>query len=262
MAMASGHKFANFFPSVSDSSVQQQSHDLPAYFNSRRALLVGPPRSGKTSLLFQFCYNCARESGSRSHVVFICQKKRIENGPPLLSRGVDPSSEVFNRVHMRYLVDDKELRKYLACLHLLPNSQLPTALVIDNFSAFFDQSSHVGGGVRSAHGRAQDMAIARTLALLCDAVDFVRQNDQPICKLLVSDTSGADGPRSLYLFQRWFPLIFHIKALEPGKFSLSVFRDSLGPGGFHVSARYSLLEHCLSLLSLEFVPSPPAVAEK
>ncbi|PKU65588.1 hypothetical protein MA16_Dca024137 [Dendrobium catenatum] len=50
------------------------------------SLLYGPPACGKTSLLLQFAFNCAAESGGE--VVFICNKKRLENKPPFLSQEI------------------------------------------------------------------------------------------------------------------------------------------------------------------------------
>lgn len=41
--------------------------------------------SGKTSLLFQFAINCASQS-QNGHVVFMCNKKKLESKPPFLSQ--------------------------------------------------------------------------------------------------------------------------------------------------------------------------------
>ncbi|XP_072963313.1 uncharacterized protein [Typha angustifolia] len=63
-------------------------------------LLSGPPCCGKTSLLFQFAINCASESNR--DVVFICNKRKLENKPPFLSQGLDPSSDVLQRIQIKY----------------------------------------------------------------------------------------------------------------------------------------------------------------
>lgn len=55
--------------------------------------------SGKTSLLFQFAFNCALSGNVR--VVFICKRSRLESKPPYLSQGVDPCSDVFKRIEMK-----------------------------------------------------------------------------------------------------------------------------------------------------------------
>ncbi|XP_011086879.1 uncharacterized protein LOC105168477 isoform X2 [Sesamum indicum] len=62
-------------------------------------LLSGPPSCGKTSLLFQFALNSAAESNGA--VVILCNRRRLETCPPFLSQGVDPSSELFQRIQMK-----------------------------------------------------------------------------------------------------------------------------------------------------------------
>ncbi|KAG8060936.1 hypothetical protein GUJ93_ZPchr0002g24972 [Zizania palustris] len=77
-------------------------HLPPAQRRSSRSAppISSPPYCGKTSLLFQFAINRAAESG-RS-VVFICRKGRLENSPPFLAQGVDPSHNVFHRIQIKY----------------------------------------------------------------------------------------------------------------------------------------------------------------
>ncbi|XP_044512498.1 uncharacterized protein LOC123230373 isoform X2 [Mangifera indica] len=64
-------------------------------------LLSGPHSCGKTSLLFQFAFNCASESTGNGKVMFLCNRRRLETKPPFLSQGIDPSSHVFKRIHMK-----------------------------------------------------------------------------------------------------------------------------------------------------------------
>ncbi|XP_055807849.1 uncharacterized protein LOC129876427 isoform X3 [Solanum dulcamara] len=62
-------------------------------------LLSGPPSSGKTSLAFQFAINSAI-AGDRN-VVFICNRRKLESKPPYLAQGIDPCSDVINRIQMK-----------------------------------------------------------------------------------------------------------------------------------------------------------------
>nr|ABK22884.1 unknown [Picea sitchensis] len=66
--------------------------------NNHRILLSGPPHSGKTSLLLQFAYNCAKETSAT--VVFICRRHSLERNPPFLPQDIDPSSDIFECIHM------------------------------------------------------------------------------------------------------------------------------------------------------------------
>ncbi|XP_020570622.1 uncharacterized protein LOC110017837 isoform X6 [Phalaenopsis equestris] len=97
------------------------------------SLLCGPPACGKTSLLFQFAFNCAAESGGK--VVFICSKKRLEHKPPFLPQDIDPASDILGRIQMKYVEDDVEIKKYFAAFHL--HERFPVAVIIDDFGDFF-----------------------------------------------------------------------------------------------------------------------------
>ena len=39
-----------------------------------------------------------------------------------------------------------------------------------------------------------------------DAIDRLNASGQP-CLMLISDAGGGEGPKSLYIFERWCPLI-------------------------------------------------------
>ncbi|XP_060186180.1 uncharacterized protein LOC132615583 isoform X2 [Lycium barbarum] len=67
--------------------------------NDPLLLLSGPPSSGKTSLAFQFAINSA--TGNDGNVVFICNRRKLETKPPYLAQGIDPSSDVINRIQMK-----------------------------------------------------------------------------------------------------------------------------------------------------------------
>ncbi|KAF8098710.1 hypothetical protein N665_0260s0020 [Sinapis alba] len=197
--------------------------------NHRRdnlTLLSGPISSGKTSLLFQFALNVATASET-NHVVFICHRKRIESNPPFLSQGTDPSSDVFNRIHMKYVDDDEGLRNYFAAFHL--HLDFPAAVVIDDFGDYFTQSNSKGSSINS---RARDMAMVRTLALCHNAITDA--NKKAACELVLSETSSGDSPRSLFIYKRWIPSIFIVKGHGDGSFLLT------SNGSFEKSAMYSI----------------------
>ncbi|XP_059308380.1 uncharacterized protein LOC132059695 isoform X2 [Lycium ferocissimum] len=67
--------------------------------NDPLLLLSGPPSSGKTSLAFQFAINSA--TGNDGNAVFICNRRKLETKPPYLAQGIDPSSDVINRIQMK-----------------------------------------------------------------------------------------------------------------------------------------------------------------
>ncbi|XP_020570620.1 uncharacterized protein LOC110017837 isoform X5 [Phalaenopsis equestris] len=139
------------------------------------SLLCGPPACGKTSLLFQFAFNCAAESGGK--VVFICSKKRLEHKPPFLPQDIDPASDILGRIQMKYVEDDVEIKKYFAAFHL--HERFPVAVIIDDFGDFFIKGSKL----------------------------------QPCgsCKLLLSDTQRRDNASLLFIYKIWMQSIFIIE---------------------------------------------------
>ncbi|XP_031490707.1 uncharacterized protein LOC116257849 [Nymphaea colorata] len=192
---------------LDDASDSQQNHTI--------MLLSGPPNSGKTSILFQYAYN--RAVNGRKPVIFICNKKRMHSNPPFLSQGIDPSSDVFSRIKMKYIENDEEIRKYFAAFHL--HDSFPAAVVIDDFGDFFDERTSQD---RYGNARGRDLAMVRTLALSRDAIDHANKKLQPqdFCQLLLSDTHHGDGPRQLFVYKKWLSCIFTIRGDGRGSFLL------------------------------------------
>ncbi|OMO88788.1 hypothetical protein CCACVL1_08203 [Corchorus capsularis] len=148
-----------FFMRQSDVQHQKQESDSIS-------LLSGPPSCGKTSLLFQFAINSALEcSSSNSEVVFICNRRRIETKPPYLSQGIDSSSDIFQRIKMKYVEDDDGIKKYFAAFHL--HNKFPAAVIVDDFGEFFNER---GCQERYGNPRGRDLAMVRTLALCHNAI--------------------------------------------------------------------------------------------
>ncbi|KAK9277351.1 hypothetical protein L1049_006893 [Liquidambar formosana] len=212
--------------------------------SDRITLLSGPPSCGKTSLLFQFAFNSALESNSKSHcvVVFICNRRRLENKPPFLSQGIDPSSDIFQRIQMKYVDDDEGIKKYFAAFHL--HDTFPVAVIIDDFGDFFDERNCQE---RYGNPRGRDLAMVRTLALCQSAI--LHANETGPCKLLLCDTHHGDSPRLLFIYKRWITSIFTIKGDGSGSFLLKD-NINLGSGSsermktakYSIALQYLLLE--------------------
>ncbi|XP_010488376.1 PREDICTED: uncharacterized protein LOC104766234 isoform X1 [Camelina sativa] len=209
--------------------------------NRRRdylTLLSGPVSSGKTSLLFQFALNLASAS-TDSRVVFICRRKKIESNPPFLSQGIDPSSDVFNRIQMKYVDDDEGIRKYFAAFHLHHVVDSPSAVIIDDFGDYFTQLNSV------MSSRARDMAMVRTLALCHNAI--VDANRKVFCELVLSETNHGDSPRSLFIYKRWITKIFTIKGHGhgDGSFLLTSNGESEKSAKYSIALQYLILEQMI-----------------
>lgn len=186
-------------------------------FSGCHTLLCGPSRSGKTSLLFQYAYNCCA-ANARARVLFICKRKRLDSAPLCLPKDADIRSEPYSRIFLRYLSTDVDIRKFCAGLPFL--DFVPHLIIIDDFNEFFIESLQVNRFGSSS--RARDLNMVKTLALARDTANFASTVLAPhsICELLISDTAVGDGPRMLYIFKRWLPQMLMIRANAESTFSL------------------------------------------
>lgn len=208
----------------------------------RITLVSGPPSSGKTSLLFQFAYNSAMED-NRTVIIL----RRLHNNPPVLSQGVDPSSEIFSRIQIKYLDDDEGINNYFAALHLL--DVLPASIIIDDFADFFGERNC---RERYNNPRGRELAIVHALALCRNAIDHA--NTKARCQLLLSDTHKGDSPRLLYIYKRWVACIYTIYADGSGLFILEKsYPDVAIAKRMQKSAKYSIAHQYLVLKGINRV---------
>ncbi|XLS50019.1 hypothetical protein HN51_010696 [Arachis hypogaea] len=207
--------------------------------NNNLVLLSGPPSSGKTSLIFQFAFNVALHS-SNSNVIFICNRHRFDSKPPFLSQGIDPSSDVFHRIQMKYVNDDQDIRNFFAAFHLFDT--LPAALVIDDFGHFFDNKSCQQ---RYSNSRGRELAMVKTLALCHNAITYANQKGS--CKLVLSDilTHHGDSPRFQFIYNKWIHTTFTIKEGDVcGSF---ILKEKNSNTGKNKAAKYSIALQYLAL---------------
>ncbi|XP_038982327.1 uncharacterized protein LOC103703889 isoform X3 [Phoenix dactylifera] len=214
-------------------------------------LLSGPPcryflffgDSGKTSLLFQFAINCTSESFG--DVVFICNKRRLENKPPFLSHGVDPASDALQHIQIKYVEDDEGIKKFFASFHL--HESFPVAVIIDDFGDFFSDKNCQQ---RYNNARGRDLAMVRTLALCWDAIAHANKKLQPkaSCSLLVADTHQGDSPRLLFIYKRWIQCIFTIQGDGSGSY---ILKNSCISGNRQEGTRIAKYSIALQHLALE-----------
>ncbi|KAI3871745.1 hypothetical protein MKW92_004755 [Papaver armeniacum] len=176
----------NSFFWIKQQTVDKHNVSAAAHNNDPKIMLLsGPTSCGKTSLMFQFAVNTVLEQGR--NMVFICNKCRLENKPPFLCQGLDPSSNIFTRIQMKYVEDDEGIKKYFAAFHI--------EVIIDDFGELFVDTNckqRYGGNYRGRH--------------------------------LVVDNHLGDTPRSLFIYKRWVPSIFTIK---PGDASASYVLNNI-----------------------------------
>lgn len=190
-------------------------------------LLCGPPRSGKTTLLFHACSRAAGASPA-ARATLLARRSALEASPPLVAPEKAPPGDALSRVDVRYLETDADLRKWCANSHLL--SDQPSLIGVDDLSSFVD-AGHKGDR------RARDAALARTIACLHDAAAHASARlaaaaaaaagctdctdgslGTPRCQLVVAEkaSESGDGPPSLFVYQRWFQSILSLRHAAPG----------------------------------------------
>ncbi|KAJ3416879.1 hypothetical protein HDV05_008464 [Chytridiales sp. JEL 0842] len=156
-----------FFSTTSPDLLKKLDRVKP--FGIGSVILSGPKKSGKTSLLFQYAFNCVKEYGDHAHVVFIAtSKEKLEKSRPCLASQADElDPEVLSRVHMRYAETPDALRYMITSL---PTSDKPTGtpappccIIVDDFSSLF-----------TAKGSRSGPAVRLTLALLQQSVHNIR----------------------------------------------------------------------------------------
>ncbi|KAL3511500.1 hypothetical protein ACH5RR_030901 [Cinchona calisaya] len=169
----------------------------------------------------KFAFNSAAiqfqstNTNTSSCVVFLCNRRKLENNPPFLSQGIDPSSEVFQRIQMKYVDDDEGIKNYFAAFHLMHHHTFPLSIIIDDFADFFDQRNCQD---KYSNPRGRELAMVRVLALCQNAI--AHANETGPCRLLLSDTHHGDSPRLLYIYKRWVSSIYTIQGDGFGSFLL------------------------------------------
>ncbi|XP_062110702.1 uncharacterized protein LOC133822395 [Humulus lupulus] len=216
--------------------------DLPTQpITNTMQLLSGPPSSGKSSLLFQFAFNATHFTNEK--VVFICNRRRLQTKPPFLSQGIDPSSDAFQRIQMKYVDNDEAIKNYFAAFHL--HETFPATIIIDDFGDFFEDRSCQE---RYGNPRGRELAMVRTLALCHNAI--MHANGTRPCKLLLSDTHHGESPRLLFIYKRWISTIFTIKGDGDGSGSFILKNNNNIENERTKSAKYSI---ALQYLVLEVI---------
>mmetsp|Transcript_10222 Transcript_10222/g.16747 ORF Transcript_10222/g.16747 Transcript_10222/m.16747 type:complete len:236 (+) Transcript_10222:43-750(+) len=204
-----------------------------------RALLHGPSCQ-KTSLLFQYAYNEAQQNHK---VVYFGKRQKLDAQPPVFSEGLVTDNQVLHRINIKYIEDHRSLKSYLAHVHLLPASDIPHLLLVDDLSCLILPG-------RERHDRTS--SVAGTLAFLQDAADFLSTALQSVhpgaqCKVIVADQPVQEQLLSIY--QRWLPLVLSVKGTNPyelncpwGSLHYSSLGDSIRLEDVHYSAPRSVWE--------------------
>ena len=164
------------------------SHQLLHHHSPHNYLVQGPKQCGKTSLLFEYAYQCA-ENGL--NVLFITQKRK-EALPHLVSpRAQPPSMPTLKLINILYVETARELVKTMATLHL--RAQKYSLVVIDDLHQYFLPMR------KDSYACASEVC-----AFTCDAVCYLRScglGTMLLCSVNTSTKCSLQG--LLGVCERW-----------------------------------------------------------
>ncbi|KAG5191551.1 hypothetical protein JKP88DRAFT_352279 [Tribonema minus] len=180
----------------------------------QRLLLRGPPRSGRSSLLFDHAYRLARR-GLR--VTYICMKARIERQLPLqcaqaqephdAPQGWDPAA--LERIGMKYVASREDLLWFLGSVQMLRREAFPCALLVDDIDVILGASAMaLDGGIGAQAAACDARAALYALAMLEDAARFLGAH-------VVAAAAAAEAslePGAAAAFARYFPQLLRVAA--------------------------------------------------
>ncbi|XP_062512914.1 uncharacterized protein LOC134188743 [Corticium candelabrum] len=188
-------------------------------------LIHGPPKSGRTSLLFQLLLNVARQ-GKRVLMYSFTQFDRL---PLLDCDSAQPAVHTLKYVTIMYPSSADELLRLLACMHTEDKELLPCLIAIDDVESF----------VLHKQGHEQLALLAKILSYAVDAAEFVStakagSRDRGVdCNLLVTAATRPSGPAPS-VYGHWFPFTAHIQEMAASgsnKFQVvwsKSFTDTIG----------------------------------
>eukprot|EP00759_Apiculatamorpha_spiralis_P046540 PhF_6_TR42867/c0_g1_i4/m.64937 len=101
-------------------------------FESFGVLLVSPPQSGKSSMLFQLAVTHALRG---EYVVYVCNRTRLYSSPPCLAVPLSTVTEAaLTRIIFKYIDTHTALRQFLVGISPADcGGSYPTVIIVDDF---------------------------------------------------------------------------------------------------------------------------------
>jgi len=196
--------------------VSSVSHQLLTSHTSYNYLLFGPKRCGKTSLLFEYAFQCAMAE----HDVLFITRHKLDKLPHYINSRQQPSMSTLKRIEMLYLDTLKDFLQVMTTMHLRERKY--TLLIVDNLD------DYITGASKDSFAIA-----AKVCAFVCDAVAYLRTCGLGTM-LLCSMESGRGGRSALSkIIENWIPNVvqFYPYNRSGGGFTLkSESRGIVGAG--------------------------------
>ena len=148
------------FKSVFFTCHQENSTVTTQRISKQAQLLLGPSKSGRSSLLFELAFLYADQGKS---VLFITPKV-INTLPLLLAEREQPSVETLDKIEIVYLERKNELLEFTASVHIKYKEPIDV-FIVDDIDHYY----------REEPKRSQLAAQAKVFAFVLDAVAFMNR---------------------------------------------------------------------------------------
>lgn len=179
-----------------------------------RVVLVGPSGCGKTTLLLRACVRFCRDDPSR-RALFVARRRDVDRARVWLTRreleAIDRS--VLERVGMRYVETDEDVRALACFRHCAPASERPGMYAVDDLGGI------VGGGGSGGDRVRREIAYARTLAALHECARD-EETGTPRAVVVSERTDDTGGAPMRYVYAKWFGEVLQVHEVGDGEYDL------------------------------------------
>lgn len=185
-----------------DASVHTSSSSSSS-MHTRRCVVVGPPESGKTTMLMRFCIRFIKENPG-AKALFIARRDAMERARIHATRvEMLGDVEAVEAIGMRYVESDEDVRTLACFRHLWAKEEQPRLVVVDDLGS-------VMGGSKVDRTVTREMSYAKTLAALHECARDDETGEERL--LVVSErTDEATGKAPmLYVYNKWFGEVLQI----------------------------------------------------
>ena len=180
--------------------------------------MVGPPESGKTTMLMRFCIRFIKENPG-AKALFIARRDAMERARIHATRvEMLGDVEAVEAIGMRYVESDEDVRTLACFRHLWAKEEQPRLVVVDDLGSVME-------GSKVDRMVTREMSYAKTLAALheCARDDETGESRAVVVSERTDGDTGAVPMQ--YVYSKWFGEVLQVHAVGEGTWDLVSARD-------------------------------------